>query len=93
MAKLDRYTLGQQIFELFIKLLTLTTQAQYQTGQTKITSLRLMILELDTTKILIRLSRKLEILDERAYIRYEKELNDVGKMLGGWIRNLENKQA
>lgn len=93
MAKLDRYTLGQGIFELLVQLLTLTARAQYQTGQTKLTTLRLLIPKLDTSKILVRLSRKLEILDERAYIRYEKELNDIGKMLGGWIRDLENKQA
>lgn len=93
MSKLDRYTIGQKIFELFLLLLTLAARAQYQTGQAKLTTLRSMIPELDTSKILVRLSHNLEILDERAYMRYEKELRDIGKMLGGWIRDLEDKQA
>ena len=91
LPKLDRYTIGQKVFELLVEMLVLVMQAQYKYAQEKLPALKNIIPLLDTVKILIRLAYKLQILEEPNYIRYESELNEIGKMLGGWIRHLENK--
>lgn len=37
-------------------------------------------------KILIRILKDLKILDIKKYLLLEDELQEIGKMLGGWIK-------
>lgn len=91
MAKLDRYTLGQKIFELLIDMLVLVVRAQYQSNEKKLQILYNTSEQLDTIKILIRLTHKIEMIPEATYIRFQTDLQNIGKMLGGWIRDEKSK--
>ena len=39
----------------------------------------------------MRLSYETKSIDIKKYIELEKQLNEIGKMLGGWIRSLTKK--
>ena len=45
--------------------------------------------KLDALKFFLRLARQLDILDQKKYIALQTELQDIGKMLGGWLRSLK----
>ncbi|MCR4313811.1 MAG: four helix bundle protein [Candidatus Uhrbacteria bacterium] len=89
--KMDRYVMGLKIFELLLEILVLVVRAQYARERQKVDALRLVIPPLDAVKVLVRLTRKLEIIDESAYIKFEEGFHEAGKMLGGWISDTENK--
>ncbi|MBI5794126.1 four helix bundle protein [Candidatus Uhrbacteria bacterium] len=91
LPKLDRYTVGQRTFDLLLEMLVVIVRAQYAGEHTKKALLQTTVPHLDTVKVLIRLTHKLQIINEREYIRYEAACHEIGKMLGGWIRSLEKK--
>jgi four helix bundle protein len=86
--KFDRYTIAQKTFTTLLDIVSKIQQAQYLTRYEKITRLKEISGMLDTVKILIRLSGKLELLREPDYITFESELQQIGRMLGGWIKSI-----
>jgi len=46
-------------------------------------------LKTDTLKILIRLAKEVKALDNKKYIQLEQELQELGKMIGGWMRSIK----
>jgi len=40
-------------------------------------------------KILIRLAKEVKSLDIKKYIVLEERLEEIGKMLGGWIKSIK----
>ena len=90
--KLDRYTIGNQVFGLLMEFLVGITKVEYLTPYQKRERLIALSPSLDSVKILIRLAHSLEIVQEQHYIKFEEELNEIGRMLGGWIRSLSNNK-
>ena len=45
--------------------------------------------ELDKLRILIRLSKDLKFISIRQYGFGAEKINEIGKMLGGWIKNCD----
>ena len=45
-------------------------------------------LKIDLLKILIRLTKEVRALDNKKYIQLQQELQEIGKMIGGWLRSL-----
>lgn len=89
--KAERYTIGQKTFEYLLEILTLITKAEYFTTTAKIDALTQANHTLAVVKILVRLSHSLDIIQEWTYIELEEHLNQIGTMLGGWIRFLSKK--
>lgn len=42
----------------------------------------------DTLKVFIRLLKDLNITDSKKYIELQKQIQEIGRMLGGWQRSL-----
>ncbi len=47
-------------------------------------------LKVNLVKILIRLAMEVKALDNKKYIQLQKELQEIGKMLGGWLRSTKS---
>ena len=45
----------------------------------------------DICKVLFRLSYDLNLISDRQYIELSNKLNEIGKMLSGWIKYTRNK--
>ncbi len=86
--KPDRYTIGNEIFSYLIVLLVGITKAEYLDFQRKRALLNSLSPTLDTIKILVRLANSLDILPDKHSIPIQGELQEIGKMLGGWIRSI-----
>ena len=86
--KKDRYVLGQRC-ELYIIDILEGVMVAAQTEKSK----KLQILEqvsnkLDLLKVFIRLASDLNALSDKRYIVCQNHLQEIGKMLGGWIRSV-----
>ncbi len=44
--------------------------------------------KLDLLKLLIRLAFDMKDLDQKAYLILEGQLQEVGRMLGGWLKSV-----
>lgn len=84
--KKDKYTLGQRCENALLDFLEATTTAGGLTKTEKVPVLQTASVKLDLAKILIRLCKDLKILDNKKYLELESSLQEIGKMLGGWIK-------
>jgi len=72
--KLDRYTIGKQVFSLVMELLVGITKVEYLTPYQKRERLTMLSPSLDSIKILVRLAHSLDVLPEQQYINIQEEL-------------------
>ena len=87
--KTSRYTLGQKIDFLFLEIIELVFLASYKNKESKIPYINKAIPRLDTLKFFLQISWEFNILDNKKYITISDLLNEIGRMLGGWLRKLE----
>jgi len=88
--KKDRYSLGQKLDTFTLHVFELTILAGMSEGQKKIPYLEKSIVYSDLLKILIRLAKDIEALDNKRYLKLEQALQEIGRMLGGWKRSVKN---
>ena len=89
--KKDRFTIGQKTESLLLEVLTLVVTAYH----TKEPFLKKEVLSkantsLECAKITIRLAKDVKALEQRWYVDYEGRLQEIGKMMGGWMRQTQN---
>ncbi|OGH06977.1 MAG: hypothetical protein A2W22_00675 [Candidatus Levybacteria bacterium RBG_16_35_11] len=90
--KAKRYTLGQELDRQVI--ISIELLVSIPLSQSKLETLKALSVKLDLLKILLRLSRDNQCLREKDYILLQAKLQEIGRMLGGWIRsqNVSNKR-
>lgn len=86
--KTCRYTLGLKIDSLFIEIIELAIKASYLTKTEKIIHLMQLSMKLDLLKFFLQITWEIKILDDKKYIRLSERLDEIGRMLGGWIKAL-----
>lgn len=86
--KTEKYSLGQKIENLILEILELTLKTIYSTKQEKSLSLKKIDVKLNLLKMLIRLANEIRILDNKKYLFLQEKLQEIGRMVGGWIRYL-----
>jgi len=47
-------------------------------------------IKVEGIKILFRLAKNVKAIEQRPYIDYESRLQEIGKMLGGWMRQTQS---
>ena len=87
--KKSRFVLGQEIETTILDLLESVAKAEYSSQKKTIELLNQGSANLDFLKILIRLCYELKIINQKKYIELEERLQEIGKMLGGWLRSLK----
>ena len=81
--------MGQKIDNLILEILELIFLALNSSKEEKYNCLKQVSLKIDLLKILIRLSKEIKILDNKKYIQLQQELQEIGKMIGGWIKKIK----
>ena len=89
-AKGSRYTIGSRIENKFLDLIELSYTAYFTEKEKKEEKISECILMLDTLKFLISVAWEGKIISNKHCEDVSLKLEDVGKMLGGWIRSLDN---
>ena len=89
--KIERFGLGQKIEQSFLDVLELTSTSAYLAGEQKILMLSQTIAKLDNLKFFIQLAWESKLIPTDKYAGLSKELEEIGRMLGGWRKGLQQK--
>lgn len=88
LPKTHRYTLGQRIDNLFIGTIEAAAAASFLKREEKRPYVQAAIRKTDTLKILLMILWETNSLDDKKYIALSEKVDEVGRMLGGWIGQL-----
>ena len=86
--KIVRFTFSNRIANLSLDILESITFAIYQ--QNRISILQKISSDIEKLRILVRLSKDRHYISIKQYQYISREIDESGKMLGGWIKS-ENK--
>ncbi len=87
--KVARYSLASRIDNLAIDILEGLVEARYSKGQRRREVLARLNLRLTRLRVLLRLSHRRGYLAKRAYEVVSGQLDEAGRMLGGWLRTVD----
>ena len=82
--KTKRYTLGQKLDNITLEILELLFSVPV--AQNKILALQQISIKLDLLKVLLRIAKDSQAISNKNYLELETILQEIGRMLGGWIR-------
>lgn len=91
LPKHEKHVLGAEIRLSMLQLqrLIVTAFKRYH----KKTTLTDLDIELAILKRRVRLAKDLKYIDIKRYQLWVEQLVEIGKMIGGWIKSIKNKQA
>lgn len=89
--KKDRYALGVKIQNVALDFLALLIRANYERNAQRHAMLHEASIQLDLLKVLLRVAKDTRSLAETRYLNLQIQLQEVGKMLGGWIKSTNTK--
>jgi hypothetical protein len=88
----DRYTLGAQIDAIFLSLLELIFRGLFAHDKfEKLSVVSQSIGKCDLLKFFLQIAWEGKVLDHTVYGGLILRLDEVGRMLGGWKKNLQEK--
>lgn len=91
LPKLHRHSLGQRVDTLFVEIIESISVASFLVKQEKLPYVRIAIRKMDTLRLLLMVLWETKSIDNKKYIALSVQLDEIGKMLGGWKRQLVNK--
>jgi hypothetical protein len=80
--------LGQKLDQIALELIELIVRASYLQREQKLPVLENSVVSADLIKILLRLAKDNKALDNKKYLQLESNLQEIGRMIGGWKRSL-----
>ncbi|MBI2876701.1 MAG: diversity-generating retroelement protein Avd [Candidatus Tectomicrobia bacterium] len=94
-----RFVLGDRIINGALDILELLVEASYERDKRELPgsspgqALRRANLRLERLRYLVRVSKDLNLLSLRRYEYAAREINEVGTLLGGWIKQQQGRQT
>lgn len=82
----DRYTLGQKCEAVLLEILEAIILASSVAKQEKMPILKKASSKVDVLRVLFKICRDLKILDNKKHSNVDNILQEIGRMLGGWIK-------
>ena len=89
--KQNRYTLGTKIDGVFLTSIEYCFLASYASRNDKIPLLDRAISRIDLLKLLLQLAWETRALDNNKYLRLGGQIEEIGRMTGGWKKGLLSK--
>ena len=80
----QKFVLGDRIENIALDVLEGLIEATYTRNRGRI--LEAVNLKLDKLRFLFRLSTELQLLDQRRYEHASRGIDEIGRLVGGWIR-------
>ena len=92
LSRIDRNTIGVRIDDIFLSLCELIFQASFAAERLeKLSIVSRAITKSDILKFLLQIAWEGKVLDHKLYGTLLLDLDEIGRMLGGWKRTLVNK--
>jgi len=83
----DRYALWQRCENIGLDVIKTILTASHTSKEAKLTVLEKASLKLNLLRVFIRLSKEIRIIDNKKYVLLQKDIDEIGRMLGGWIKS------
>ncbi len=93
LPKVHRYTVGERVDTLFIEIMEQLSAAAFLPRDKKLPFVSLAIRKLNTSSLLLILLWETKSLRDKKYIALSTQLDEVGKMLGGWQGQLQKQNS
>lgn len=93
LPKSHRHSIGERIDTLFIEIIESISVASFLVKGEKISYVRIAIRKLDTLRLLLMVLWETKSLDNKKYIALSVQLDEIGKMLGGWNGQLSKQNS
>jgi hypothetical protein len=91
-SRVDRYTIGIKIDDIFLSLLELIFRATFACDKfEKLSLVSQAISRADLLKFFLQIGWEHKVLDHTIYSNLILKLDEVGRMLGGWKKSLQDK--
>lgn len=87
--KSDKYCLGEKIKNINLEILELLIEAEVAKRDWKTPILEKTSHKVKLLEILIRLAYEIRILDDKKYLDLQDKLQEIGRMIGGWIKTVK----
>lgn len=84
--KTEKYSLGERIENTILDTLELVLKASYAPKIERLPLLKDLDAKVQLLKTLIRLAHEIRAMDDNKYLALQEKLQEMGKMVGGWIR-------
>lgn len=89
--KQDRYTLWQKCESLLLEVLEGILLAGQQFKAEKVPTLERASVNLNLLRVFVRLVKDVKALDSKKYVIIEANLDEIGRMLGGWLKSMKER--
>lgn len=89
--KVHRPTLGRKIEHYFLELMEIIFVSIYLPPEHKMLKLLLAISKLDNLKFFLQLAWENKCISEKRYSMLSEQLQEIGRIVGGWKKGLEKK--
>lgn len=90
-SKQDRYTIWQRSENTILDVLESILFASQSSQAEKLPVLEAASVKLNLLRVLIRLTKDVKAIDNKKYIALETNIDEIGRMLGGWIRSTKER--
>ncbi len=89
-SRLDRYTIWQKSENITLEVMENILTASQMNKSTKLPYLENASVKINLLKIVIRLVKEVKAIDDKKYISLQQSLDEIGRMLGGWVKSMKN---
>lgn len=89
--KHSRYTLGAKIDTLFVETVEAAVIASYLPPANKLPYVEKASIKLDVLKVFLQVAWESKSLETKHYTLLSERLFEIGKMFGGWSKQLKTK--
>lgn len=89
--KQDRYTIWQRCESLILDILEgILSVSQIQKAE-KLSTLEKTSIKINLLRVFIRLMKEVKTIDNKKYTAIETIIDEIGRMLGGWIKSTRER--
>ena len=93
LPKCERFGLGQKVDNLFTDLLDILQKASFSSVDSKISLLGQALSLIDSLRFFIQLCWELKLIPSKQFTLVGQEIEDIGRMTGGWRKGLLTKTS
>ena len=89
--KQDRYTIFERSECALLDVLESIMKASGEQKKEKLPTLERASFKLNMLRMFIRLMKDIRTIDSKKYMTLESSMDEIGRMLGGWIRSVKSE--
>ena len=89
--KLERFTIWQKLQNTCLNTLENLILTGYIEQKNRLEQLIKVGVQIDLLRFFVRLSFDTKIINQKTYLKLQSQIDEIGRMLGGWIKSMKNK--